>query len=54
MLIKKNRNLQHLNMAECGLEEQNLRALIPAIAKSKSLLAVHLCGNPGLTWLFHV
>lgn len=51
--IHKNQNLIHLNLRETGMSELCLMELLKnGIAKSKSLLAVHLCGNPGLTYDF--
>jgi len=45
----KGTSLKHLDLRDSGLSEAFLMQLVPAFAKSKSLVAVHLCGNEGVT-----
>jgi hypothetical protein len=47
--ITKNPELIHLDLSNTELTESMLIYLVDAIAESKSLMAVHLDGNPGLT-----
>lgn len=49
MLIKRNKQLTHLNLVSTGLTELMIVELAIAIRRSKSLLSVHLCGNRGVT-----
>ena len=46
-LIKKNKNLQHLNLTKVGLSEYMVCELSETLKKSKSLISLHLCGNGG-------
>ena len=48
MLIKRNRNIQHLNLTDCMLTNNVMIAILDQIYKSLTLQAVHLCENPGL------
>lgn len=47
--IRRNKQLIHLNLEDCGLSYPMMKELLPAIKRSRSLQAIHLCGNPGLT-----
>jgi len=48
-LIKYNKNLLHLDLSSTGLTEQMLRTIGASLNRSKSVLALHLSGNPGVT-----
>lgn len=48
-LIKHNQCLLHLDLSGTGLEAKLLLGIAEALRKAKSLLSVHLSGNPGLT-----
>eukprot|EP00347_Sterkiella_histriomuscorum_P021600 403333417 len=43
--IRRNRNLQHLDISYCGLRKDEVLDVVKACKKSRSLLAVHLSGN---------
>lgn len=49
VLIKRNKQLMHLNLVSTGLTEHMITELAKAMRRSKSLLSVHLCGNKGVT-----
>jgi len=49
VLIKRNKQLIHLNLVSTGLTELMIVELANSIRRSKSLLSVHLCGNKGVT-----
>lgn len=49
-LLKYNTSLQHLNLANTGLDEEIIRHLADeAMTKARSLLCLHLDDNPGIT-----
>ena len=48
-LIKNNPNLHHLDLKSCGLTSFILEDIGSAVAKSRSLIGIHLSLNPGLT-----
>ena len=48
-LIKYNKNLQLLNLQKTGLTEYMLLKIGKALSRTKSLLSIHLCDNPGVT-----
>ena len=48
-LLKHNKNLQHVNLTNTGLTEHMLLQIGKALTRSKSLLSIHLCMNPGAT-----
>jgi len=39
----------HLDLSYTELQDNMLRKIINAIKESNSLMAVHLCGNPGIS-----
>ena len=43
--IRRNRNLQHLDISYCGLRKDEVYDVVKACKKSRSLMAVHLSGN---------
>ena len=47
--IENNKELVHLDISNSQVQEQMLRRIVDAVATSQSLMAVHFCGNPGLT-----
>ena len=49
MLVKRNKQLLHLNLTSTGLTEQMIVDIAVALRRAKSLLSVHLCGNKGVT-----
>jgi len=48
-MIKKNTALIHADFSNTGLNEKQLWYFGRAMRRSKSLRALHLCGNPGIT-----
>jgi len=46
--IRRNKVLLHLNLESTGLTYEILKQLLVAVKMSRSLQAIHLCGNPGL------
>ena len=48
-LIRKNQQLQHLDLANTGLSEVFLFNMLPALRRAKSLIAFHVGSNPGIT-----
>ena len=46
--IKKNHRIQHINFTSCGLHSQALREIGASLRRTGSLLAIHLCSNPGV------
>jgi hypothetical protein len=46
--IRRNRQLIHLNLESTGLTYEMIKFLLRAVNRSKSLQAIHLCGNPGI------
>jgi hypothetical protein len=48
--IKKNSSLHHLDMRQCGLSDPMIRLLVTqGVSESQGLMAVHFCGNPGIS-----
>lgn len=47
--IKYNKNLLHLDLTCTGLTDQMLRAIGTALRRARSILSLHLSGNPGIT-----
>ena len=47
-LIKHNPRLLHLDLSHCGLSKFMLQELGPTLRRAKSLLSLHLNGNPGI------
>jgi len=48
LFIRRNKNLQHLKIANVGLQFEELIKVFRTIEKNKTIQAVHLCNNPGL------
>ncbi|CDW82841.1 UNKNOWN [Stylonychia lemnae] len=44
-MIRRNRNLLHLDISYCGLRKDEVLQIMVACKKSRSLLAVHISGN---------
>lgn len=40
----------HLDLSHTEMQESMLKPLIQAVSESNSLMAVHLCGNPGINY----
>ena len=47
--IKYNKNLLHLDLSYTGLDELTLMTIGSTLRRAKSLLSIHLTGNPGVT-----
>ncbi len=47
--IKYNKHLIHLDLSYTRLDEMMITALGTALRRAKSLIAIHLSGNPGST-----
>lgn len=47
-LIKYNKNLIHLDLSYTGLDDTAVRALGVALRRAKSIVSMHLSGNPGV------
>ena len=47
--LRVNRKLVHIDLTATNLSETAMLQILPAIRKSKSIQAVHLSGNPGVT-----
>ena len=46
--VKYNFKLLHCDLSHTGLSKQMMKELGPALRRSKSLLCLHLSGNPGV------
>ena len=47
--IKYNKNLLHLDLSNTGMTEDMLWNIGTAMRRSRSMVALHLSGNPGVT-----
>ena len=47
--IKYNKNLLHLDLTQTGLNEKILWSFGTGLRRAKSLLSIHLTGNPGVS-----
>ena len=47
--MKHNKNLLHLDLSNTGLNEQMVRTIATALKRSRSIISLHLTGNPGVT-----
>lgn len=47
--IKYNKNLLHLDLSSTGLCDDMLKCFGVALRRAKTLLSLHLSGNPGVT-----
>jgi hypothetical protein len=47
--MKYNKNLLHLDISSTGLSEAMLWFIGAALRRAKSLISLHLSGNPGVT-----
>jgi len=47
--MKYNKNLLHLDLSNTGLNEQMVRTIATALKRSRSIISLHLSGNPGIT-----
>ena len=48
-LLKEGRKLIHLNLSQTNLSEHAILSMLPWIRKARSLMGIHLSGNPGIT-----
>ena len=48
-LIKRNKQLLHLDLTQCNLTEFMLWKIGASLARAKSLVSLHLSGNQGIT-----
>ena len=48
-LIKKNKNIQHVNLTATGLTEYMIARIGKALRRTRSLCSIHFSGNPGST-----
>lgn len=48
-LIKYNKSLLHLNLSHTGLTEHQVREIGTSLRRGRSILVLHLSGNPGVT-----
>ena len=46
--LKNNNKLIHLDLGNIGLTKNMLKQFGPALRRAKSLIALHLSGNPGI------
>jgi hypothetical protein len=46
--IINNPKLVHLDLSYTEMQPSMMRMVIEAVSQSKSIMAVHLCGNPGI------
>ena len=46
--LKNNNKLIHLDLGNIGLTKNMLKQFGPALRRAKSLVALHLSGNPGI------
>ena len=49
MFIKKNSNLLHLDLSHMSIHTEMIKEIGPAMTRAKSMIALHLSGNPGVT-----
>lgn len=47
--IKYNRNLVHFDLSHTGLSEQALRVIGASLKRGRSIVSLHMSGNPGVT-----
>lgn len=47
--VKHNKNLVHLDLSHTGLPELVVRTIGISLRRARSIQALHLCGNPGVT-----
>jgi hypothetical protein len=48
IFVRNNQELMHLDLSHTEMQESMLKPLIQAVSESNTLMAVHLCGNPGI------
>lgn len=48
-LLKRNKNMQHVNLERTGLSERMILKVARAMKRAKSLVSIHFCSNPGAT-----
>ena len=48
-IIKHSRTLIHFNLTGCGLSKEVIFEIGTCLRRSRSVLVIHLSGNPGLT-----
>ena len=47
--LKQGKRLVHLNLTSTNLSEKLILSILPQIKRAKSLMGIHLSGNPGVT-----
>ena len=47
-IIKHSKTLQHIDLTGTGLSSQVIHSMGTALRRSRSILVIHLSGNPGL------
>ena len=48
-IIKHSKTMIHMNLTGCGLSKEVIYEIGTCLRRSRSLLVIHLSGNPGLT-----
>ena len=48
-IIKHSKTMIHMNLTGCGLSKEVIHEIGTCPRRSRSLLVIHLSGNPGLT-----
>ena len=48
-IIKHSRTLVHMNLSGCGLSKEVIYEMGTCLRRARSVLCLHLSGNPGLT-----
>ena len=48
-IIKHSRTMIHMNLTGCGLSDEVIHEIGTCLRRSRSVLVIHLSGNPGLS-----
>lgn len=48
-IIRYNKRLVHLDLTCTNISEAMFMQIIPGVKKTRSLMSIHLSGNPGVT-----
>jgi len=48
-IIKYNKSLLHFNLSHTGLSEHHVKAIGASLRRGRSILVLHMTGNPGVT-----
>lgn len=46
--VRENYELIHLDLSHCEIQPEKLEKIVKKVKKSKTLMCIHLCGNPGI------